>query len=88
MFPIRRDQIAKIHLLALFTHPLLTSKDFSLEGLTSDRVSLHVQLPSIHMEVTTEGLVAFFANMEFDTLGSAKLEFLDDPLLNFIFKQV
>ena len=32
------------------------------------------------MEVTTEGLVAFFTNMEFDTLGSAKLEFLGGRL--------
>ena len=32
------------------------------------------------MAVTTEGLVALFTNMEFDTLGSAKLEFLGGRL--------
>ena len=42
MFPISQDQISETHLLTLYTHPLLTSKHFSLIGLASDWVSLHI----------------------------------------------
>ena len=66
MFPISRDQIAKIHLLVLITHLLLTSKHFSLEGLSSNRVSLYVQFPSIHIQIWTDLLNASFAHMHFE----------------------
>ena len=80
MSPISCDQVTQIELLFLDSHLLLSSKHLLLLSLASDRVSLHIQLPSIYMEVATQCFLQRFANMKLHTLGCSKLEFLHGSL--------
>ena len=77
---IRRDQVAEVPLLILQCHLNLTSKHFLLVGLASKIISHYIYFPSINMKVTTEGFIAGFANMELETFGGAKLQFLQSRL--------
>ena len=80
MISISRDHVTKVLLLMLHCHLYLTSKHLLMVGLASDSISHYIHFPSINMKVTTKGFIAGFTNMELDTFGGAKLQFLQSRL--------